>query len=281
MSMNIVIAGGGVAGLEALLALHAVAGDRVSLRLIAPDSDFSYRPMAVAEPFALGSAHRVPLREFTDETGADLVLGAVDAVDDAAGELRLDDGGTRAFDALLVAPGGRAVSGVDGATTWWPGGVDGGDDLVGVDALQVDRGRAEIGVAELALDHVERHALARERDGMRVAQLVRREAATDTRLSGKPAELDPHVGARPRPPARRAVDHVEQRPDRELGAGREPGSHLFPAPGVHADLPAATALAVANEQRAAPGVEVAFAERQRLRDSQAAAPEPTISARSL
>jgi hypothetical protein len=39
-----------------------------------------------------------------------------------------------------------------------------------------DRGRAEIGAAELALDHLERHALARELDGMRVAQLVRRGA---------------------------------------------------------------------------------------------------------
>jgi len=120
--MNIVIAGGGVAGLEALLALHRLAGDRVSLTLIAPDPGFSYRPMAVAEPFALGRAHRVPLREFTDETGAELVQGAVVAVDDAAGELRLDDGGSRSFDALLLAPGGRAVSGVEGATTWWPGG---------------------------------------------------------------------------------------------------------------------------------------------------------------
>ena len=26
------------------------------------------------------------------------------------------------FDALLLAPGGRAVAGVKGATTWWPGG---------------------------------------------------------------------------------------------------------------------------------------------------------------
>jgi hypothetical protein len=35
-------------------------------------------------------------------------------------------------------------------------------------------------VAELALDHVERHALASELDGTRVAQLVRSEAAPDT-----------------------------------------------------------------------------------------------------
>ena len=120
--MKIVIVGGGVAGLEALLALRAIAGERVSLTLIAPDPDFSYRPMAVAEPFALGSAHRVPLTRIAEETGAELVQAAVVGVDDAAGEVRLDDGGTRSFDALLLAPGGRAVSGVEGATTWWPGG---------------------------------------------------------------------------------------------------------------------------------------------------------------
>ena len=43
-------------------------------------------------------------------------------VDDDAGRVRLEGGGTRAFDALLVAPGGRAVAGVEGATTWWPSG---------------------------------------------------------------------------------------------------------------------------------------------------------------
>jgi len=73
--------------------------------------------------------------------------------------------------------------------------VDGGDDLLGVDALQVDAGGAETHVAELALDHVERHALARKFDGVSVAQLVRREAAPDACLSGEPAELDAHVGA--------------------------------------------------------------------------------------
>jgi hypothetical protein len=34
-----------------------------------------------------------------------------------------------------------------------------------ISMLQVDRGRPEIGVTELALDHVQRHALARELDG--------------------------------------------------------------------------------------------------------------------
>ena len=39
-------------------------------------------------------------------------------------------------------------------------GVDGADDLGVVDALEVDRGDAEVGVAELALDDVQGHAFA-------------------------------------------------------------------------------------------------------------------------
>jgi sulfide:quinone oxidoreductase len=120
--MEIVIAGGGVAGLEALLGLHSMTGDRVHVTLIAPDPDFVYRPLAVAQPFALGDAHRVPLRTFADEAGAELLQDAVVGVDDAAGEVRLAGGGTRAFDAALIAPGGRAVQGIPGVTTWWPGG---------------------------------------------------------------------------------------------------------------------------------------------------------------
>jgi len=120
--MNIVIAGGGVAGLEALLGLRAIARNHTRLTLIAPDPDFSYRPLAVAEPFGLGHAHRVPLSRIADDAGAELVLDAVVGVEDAAREVHLRDGGSRSFDALIAAPGGRAVAGVKGATTWWPGG---------------------------------------------------------------------------------------------------------------------------------------------------------------
>jgi sulfide:quinone oxidoreductase len=120
--MDVVIAGGGVAGLEALLGLRAMAGDKVRLTLVAPDADFTYRPLAVAEPFALDHAHRVPLTRFTEEVGGELVLEALESVDDGARELQLADRSRRSFDALLVAPGGRPTIGVEGATTWWPGG---------------------------------------------------------------------------------------------------------------------------------------------------------------
>jgi hypothetical protein len=52
---------------------------------------------------------------------------------------------------------------------------------------------------ELALDDVERHALARELERVRVAQLVRREPAPDPGQCGEPTELAADGCARPRP----------------------------------------------------------------------------------
>ncbi|WP_028062818.1 FAD-dependent oxidoreductase [Solirubrobacter soli] len=120
--MDVLIAGGGIAGLEALLGLREVAGDRVRLTLVAPGAEFTYRPMAVAEPFAVGTARRVPLADVVADAGAELIADGLAAVDDGARRVRLSGGATRGFDALLVATGARAVAGVEGAMTWWPDG---------------------------------------------------------------------------------------------------------------------------------------------------------------
>ena len=60
-SFQVVIAGGGVAALEATLALRTIAEDRVSIDLIAPEQDFVYRPLAVAEPFRVAETRTFPL----------------------------------------------------------------------------------------------------------------------------------------------------------------------------------------------------------------------------
>jgi hypothetical protein len=73
--------------------------------------------------------------------------------------------------------------------------MNGGDDLLAVDALQVDRGGAEVGVTELALDDVQRRAFLGELERVGVPELVRRKPPSHTGLGSKAVELKPHGGA--------------------------------------------------------------------------------------
>jgi sulfide:quinone oxidoreductase len=125
--LRVVIAGGGVAGLVALLALRALAGERVELTLAAPQPDFVYRPLAVAQPFALGSPRRTPLTAATDDTGAEFVQAGVTAVDTQARTAELDDGRRLPYDALVLATGADAEPAFLHAMTW--------TDRSGVDAV--------------------------------------------------------------------------------------------------------------------------------------------------
>src|SRR5918995_4611307 len=86
----------------------------------------------------------------------------------------------------------------------------GRDDLLRIDPLEVDRGRTEAGMAELTLNDVQRHALTRELERVRVTQLMRREPPPHARGGGEAPELAADTGARPRSSARRAVDDAEQ-----------------------------------------------------------------------
>lgn len=105
--MRVVIAGGGVAALESLIALRDLAADRVEIALVAPDEDFVYRPHAVAQPFARGDVQRVPLARVAGDFDAELVQGSVAAVWPQAHRVRLGDGQETAYDRLIVAVGAR------------------------------------------------------------------------------------------------------------------------------------------------------------------------------
>ena len=59
--LRVIIVGGGVAALEGALALSDLAPDQTDVTMIAPNAEFAYRPLAVREPFAYGSAERYPL----------------------------------------------------------------------------------------------------------------------------------------------------------------------------------------------------------------------------
>jgi hypothetical protein len=138
--------------------------------------------------------------------------------------------------------------------------VDSVDDLGVVDALEIDAGDAEVAVAELALDHDQRHALASELDGVRVPRLVRRDA----------------------PPAAAcgAAEDAEERPHGKRDTRLKPRLQLRPSPRVHARLAAPCTLAAADQQCAAARVEIGLGERERFVDAQPGTQRITIKPRS-
>src|SRR3954465_4509620 len=107
-SSKVLIVGGGVAAIETLLALRDLAGDRVAVTLVAPETAFTYRPMKVAEPFALGHAASYELDRAAAALGARLVLARVAEVLPEDHGVRLQSGETLAYDHLVLATGAKA-----------------------------------------------------------------------------------------------------------------------------------------------------------------------------
>lgn len=115
---RVVIAGGGVAALEALLALRRLGEGRVFVELLSAETHFWYRPLAVAEPFGLGEVRGLDLGSVADECGATLVLDSLAAVDDDAQVATTASGAQLDYDALLIAVGARPLTAVPGAFTF-------------------------------------------------------------------------------------------------------------------------------------------------------------------
>jgi sulfide:quinone oxidoreductase len=115
---RVLIAGGGVAALEAALALQRLGEDRVSVTLIAPEPRFWYRPLAVVESFGVGRLHGIDLAQLADECGALFVVDGLASVDAAARLARTTQGADLDYDALLVATGARPVTAVPNAITF-------------------------------------------------------------------------------------------------------------------------------------------------------------------
>src|SRR5204863_991199 len=115
--LRVLIAGGGVAALEATLALRTLAIDAVSIELVAPEADFTYRPLAVAEPFQVGEMRRFPLRQLVEAAGASHRRGAIAGGDTDRRIATLLDGQELSYDVLLLALGARPREAVTNANT--------------------------------------------------------------------------------------------------------------------------------------------------------------------
>jgi sulfide:quinone oxidoreductase len=104
---RVVIAGGGVGGLEALLALRALARDRIEITLVAPELRFVNRSMAVAQPFSPQRVRGVRLQDVAAEHGARWHRGALDRVERERRVVVTNSGHELAYDMLVLALGAR------------------------------------------------------------------------------------------------------------------------------------------------------------------------------
>jgi sulfide:quinone oxidoreductase len=123
---KLVIAGGGVAAVEAALAVRDIAGDGIAVELWAPRGEFVYRPFAVGEPYGAASVLRYDLGALAEACGASFHLGGIVAVDGEARQATARDGEWVPYDYLLLAPGSRMLWSVPGAVTFWGVADEGG-----------------------------------------------------------------------------------------------------------------------------------------------------------
>src|SRR6266540_5976565 len=105
---RVVIAGGGVAAIEAALALREIAPERTALAIATAAPEFVYRPLAVLRPFRARPTYRIELARVAADLDAELVPANALAVEAGNRELVLATGRRLAYDALVVAIGASA-----------------------------------------------------------------------------------------------------------------------------------------------------------------------------
>lgn len=102
---RVLIAGGGVAALEAALALQELGADRVHTTLLTPRTAFTHRPLSVLEPFPGPGARRYALAQIAHDAGAELLADRLGLVDAERRLAHTTGGRSLAYDALLIAYG--------------------------------------------------------------------------------------------------------------------------------------------------------------------------------
>jgi sulfide:quinone oxidoreductase len=115
---HIVIAGGGAAAVEAVVALRSLAGTLPKITMLAPEDTLMRRPASVARPFGFGAPGPVPFDAIRRHARFDQHHGSLVRVEPDA-HVVVDDSGQRIeYDKLLVAVGARPKPALDGAITF-------------------------------------------------------------------------------------------------------------------------------------------------------------------
>ena len=114
---RVLIAGGGVAGLELMLALRDLAPDRVDVTVLSDQEQFAYRPLSVAEPFELGQVRRYSVVDLCADHGASFARGRLVGVEPDQ-RIAFTDGGEQRYDELVVALGADRLTVFQDALTF-------------------------------------------------------------------------------------------------------------------------------------------------------------------
>lgn len=112
--LRVVIAGSGIAGITAMMALADLGERGLSVQLVSPGNDFVLRPQLIGAPWG-GRPLHVDLGALTGAFNAVHRRGTLAAVDPAAHTFVTTDGTAHEYDVLLVATGatpGIAYTGV-------------------------------------------------------------------------------------------------------------------------------------------------------------------------
>jgi sulfide:quinone oxidoreductase len=131
---HVLIAGGGVAAIEAVAALRALAGARLRISVLAPEDQLLPRAASVASPFGFGPPEPLPFAAIQRHAPFQWLRGTLAGVEPDE-HVVVDGAGERiAYDTLVVATGGRPQPAVPGAITFR------GPDDVAVVARAVEDG---------------------------------------------------------------------------------------------------------------------------------------------
>jgi len=117
-SIHVLIAGGGVAALEAALALRTLGDGLFDVELVAPEHHFFYRPLAVAVPFDVGRVYRWELSDLARRASAEFTPAALESLDVQAHVAHMGDGRRIAYDVAILACGARSETAIAGAFTF-------------------------------------------------------------------------------------------------------------------------------------------------------------------
>ena len=105
--MNVLIAGGGVTGIETLLALRDLAGDRIEATIVAPTPEFVYKPLAVQTPFTFDAVTQFELAPLVADAGGTFIQHRVIRIDPERHQAELEDGPPLGFDVAVVCVGAK------------------------------------------------------------------------------------------------------------------------------------------------------------------------------